>query len=75
MSGYRNLEINGRTWRWKRGKTHLDIRNPEGKGYRPTMAEVKGISDHEFESAAAFGHPAAEIGPGLVRNWIERHAV
>lgn len=74
MSGYRNLEINGRTWRWKRGKSHLDIRNPDGKGFRPTLSEVKGIPDYVMAAAADFGHPEAEIGPGLVRQWIEKNA-
>lgn len=69
MSGYRNLEINGRMWKWKVGSRFLDIRNPDGKGFRPTRGEVSGFNpDPEDWEAVEI------IGPGMVRQWIEKNA-
>lgn len=64
---YRNLDINGRNWRFKIGASFLDIRNPEGKGYRPTHEQVTGVSPYDDVKLP--------IGPKLVREWIEKNAV
>lgn len=64
---YRNLDINGRTWRFKIGASFLDIRNPDGKGYKPRHEQVTGVSPLDATNIP--------IGPKLVREWIEKNAV
>ncbi len=70
---YRNLEINGRNWRYKVGASFLDIRNPEGKGYRPRKEEV-GEYVARSEDDPSLGD-ALTVQPGHIRKWIESHAV
>jgi hypothetical protein len=70
MSGYRKLVIDGAEWKWKVGKSNLDIRNPEGKGFRPTRFEVSGFNPGPEDMEAV-----EIIGPGDVRRWIERQSI
>jgi hypothetical protein len=69
---YRKLDINGRTWTYKIGRDYLDIRNPEGKGFRPlkqTVGELV-LRDPDDPSSGK----AIMVTPRHVRDWIERNA-
>lgn len=48
--GMRRLVIAGETWLWKFGN-HVDIRDPQGKGHRVTLADLLGVTWDEVERA------------------------
>lgn len=46
---YRNIEVKGQEWKYKVGKSFCDIRDPDGKGYKPHITTVAGVTEGCFE--------------------------
>lgn len=67
---YRKIEVNGREWRWKAGQEFLDIRSPEGKGYRPRKSAI-GESTADPDDPWSFLDEVHKVTPGHIRKYIE----
>ncbi|RYD60933.1 MAG: hypothetical protein EOP83_18245 [Verrucomicrobiaceae bacterium] len=72
---YRKLNIDGRQWSYKIGKTHAHIRSPEGKGEAVKLSDLS--RDYQEQSTSdPFGfyldaRPKFEVKPSDIRRWIE----
>lgn len=67
---YRKLEIWGQEWKYKVGKSYVDIRDPNGRGYRPTHFEVQGPTLANLDETHALDPRFEEIRPAQVREYI-----
>lgn len=73
MSGYRNITVNDRVFRWRVGTSHVSIRADDGKGQNPTLLEVVGPewTWNDIERARHKGTSFA-IMPSVIANYIRR---
>lgn len=48
---YRTIEVNGREWRWRVGKTFVEIRSPDGQKFLPRREDLGEMAkvNPEFE--------------------------
>lgn len=73
MASWRNIEVDGDTYRWKAGRTYVVIQNAEGKRIgSPTLtaAEVKNINAYNWEEGQRDGSPEGMIRPGEISSFI-----
>lgn len=68
---YRKLDIDGNEWRFKVGRSFLDIRSPDGRSFKPTVAKVKGVEPEAIERGRRWGTSYGMITPSDVVNWIK----
>lgn len=67
---YRKLEILDQEWLFKVGRSYVEIRDPQGRGYRPTIAEVQCETVNFEEITNPLDQRLTEVRPAQVREYI-----
>lgn len=67
----RELNLNGQVFKYKVGKTYVNIVLPDGSRVHPTLSEVSGLSFDEVERGQ---HKRwFSVTPSMLKNYIENH--
>ena len=75
-SGFRQLDLKSGTWQWRIGKGGgIVIFSPEGQRHLTHGSTVKGISPDDFEKGKWKKTLDGAVGPGEIRQYIERNLV
>ncbi len=69
---YRKLTVGNHVYQYHVGGTYVDIRPPEGTRITVSIADLKGMSQDEFERARRKRYLA--VTPVDLSNFIESHA-
>ena len=69
--GMRNLTVGGQDFKYKVGKTCVNIILPDGSRIHPTLSEVSGLSCDEVERGQYKGW--FSVTPSMLKDYIENH--
>ena len=65
-SGYRSIEIDGRSWEYKVGQSYVHLRDPDGKGHTAQTYDIgEEVSDGDYYSNVS-------VKPSHIKAWAER---
>lgn len=66
---YRNISVGGTDYKYKVGRSHVDIRPPEGARMTPDLTEVTGLTWNEIERGTWKRY--FSVTPQQIREYIE----
>ena len=71
MRNMRELTVGGQDFKYKVGKTCVNIILPDGSRVHPTFSEISGLSVYEVERGQ---HKRwFSVTPSMLANYIEKH--
>lgn len=64
---YRQIQINGRSWSYKVGKSNVHLRDPDGKGQ---VIPWNSIGEYYAAPEVVYGQEW-KVTPGHIKAWVE----